>query len=115
VRGARVLVLGVAYKRDIDDVRESPALKVIAELKRLGAAVSYHDPYVASIRTPEGEMASRPLDDRTLRESDLVLILTDHRNVDYARVVRVAPLLFDTRNATAGVVAPNVHRLGDGR
>ncbi len=120
IRGSNVLILGVAYKRDIDDVRESPALKIIAELCKLGAEVSYHDPYVGLIRTGEGPMAhhpmaSRPLDDRVLRESDLVLILTDHRNVDYARVVKLAPLVFDTRNATASIVASNVKRLGDGR
>ena len=115
IRGSNVLILGVAYKRDIDDVRESPALKVIAELQKLGASVSYHDPYVPSIRMGEGTMASRPLDDRLLRDSDLVLILTDHRSIDYARVVKNSALVFDTRNATAGIAAPHVKRLGDGR
>jgi UDP-N-acetyl-D-glucosamine dehydrogenase len=115
VRGAKILVLGVAYKRDIDDTRESPALKVISQLSHLGADVSYHDPYVGSVAVDGREYASQPLDDALVRESDLVLILTGHTKVDYARVVRLAPLVFDTRNATAGIAAPTVTRLGVGR
>jgi UDP-N-acetyl-D-glucosamine dehydrogenase len=115
VRGAKILVLGVAYKRDIDDTRESPALKVISQLSHLGADVSYHDPYVGAVAIEGREYASQPLDDALVRDSDLVLILTGHTKVDYARVVRLAPLVFDTRNATAGIVAPNVTRLGVGR
>jgi UDP-N-acetyl-D-glucosamine dehydrogenase len=115
VRGAKILVLGVAYKRDIDDVRESPALKVISEFEKLGASVCYHDPYVPSIKLGDREMASQPLDDAALRKSDLVLILTDHSSIDYARVAKTSPLVFDTRNATAGIAAPNVKRLGVGQ
>jgi len=115
VRGAKILVLGVAYKRDIDDVRESPALKVINELEKLGASVCYHDPYVPSIKLGDHEMTSQPLDDSSLRKSDLVLILTDHSSIDYTHVAKASPLVFDTRNATAGVAAPNVTRLGVGR
>jgi UDP-N-acetyl-D-glucosamine dehydrogenase len=115
VRGAKILVLGVAYKRDIDDTRESPALKVISQLSHLGADVSYHDPYVGAVAVDGREYASQPLDDALVRDSDLVLILTGHTKVDYARVVRLAPLVFDTRNATAGIAAPNVTRLGVGR
>jgi UDP-N-acetyl-D-glucosamine dehydrogenase len=115
VRGAKILVLGVAYKRDIDDVRESPALKVIGELEKLGASVCYHDPYVPSIKFGDHEMTSQPLDDSALRKSDLVLILTDHSSIDYARVAKASPLVFDTRNATAGIAAPNVKRLGVGQ
>jgi UDP-N-acetyl-D-glucosamine dehydrogenase len=115
VRGAKILVLGVAYKRDIDDTRESPALKVISQFTCLGADVSYHDPYVGAVAVDGREYASQPLDDALVRESDLVLILTGHTKVDYARVVRLAPLVFDTRNATAGISAPNVTRLGVGR
>ena len=119
IRGSKVLILGVAYKRDIDDVRESPALKIIAELERLGAVVSYHDPHVPSLRLTENPAekprTSEPLTDRALCESDLVLILTDHAEIDYARVTRKAVLVFDTRNATAGIAASNVTRLGDGR
>jgi UDP-N-acetyl-D-glucosamine dehydrogenase len=115
VRGAKILVLGVAYKRDIDDVRESPALKVIGELEKLGASVCYHDPHVPSIKLGDHEMTSQPLDDSALRKSDLVLILTDHSSIDYARVAKASPLVFDTRNATAGIAAPNVKRLGVGQ
>jgi UDP-N-acetyl-D-glucosamine dehydrogenase len=115
VRGAKILVLGVAYKRDIDDVRESPALKVIGELEKLGASVCYHDPHVPSIKVGDHEMTSQPLDDSALRKSDLVLILTDHSSIDYARVTKASPLVFDTRNATAGIAAPNVKRLGVGQ
>jgi UDP-N-acetyl-D-glucosamine dehydrogenase len=115
VRGAKILVLGVAYKRDIDDVRESPALKVIGELEKLGANVCYHDPHVPSIKLGDHEMTSQPLDDSALRKSDLVLILTDHSSIDYARVAKASPLVFDTRNATAGIAAPNVTRLGVGQ
>jgi UDP-N-acetyl-D-glucosamine dehydrogenase len=101
VNGARVLVLGVAYKRDIDDVRESPALDVIELLQGKGAEVSYHDPYAASVRIGEHTLASKPLDG--LDGYDCVVILTDHTTVDYGRVVRDARLVIDTRNATRKV------------
>ena len=98
VNGSRVLVLGVAYKRDIDDVRESPALDVIELLQEKGAEVAYHDPYVPSLRIGDHTLTSRPLDG--LGSYDLVLIVTDHRGVDYAQVLREAKVVFDTRNAT---------------
>ncbi|MBW2374345.1 MAG: nucleotide sugar dehydrogenase [Deltaproteobacteria bacterium] len=103
VNGARVLVLGVAYKRDVSDMRESPALDVIRGLVARGAEVAYHDPHV-----PECEIDGRvhknvELTDERLRSSDLVAILTDHRAVDYGRVVRESGRVFDTRNATASV------------
>ncbi len=114
VRKAKVLVLGVAYKRDIDDTRESPSLKVISLLHHLGADVVYHDPYVPSVTVDGTEYASRPLDEKLLRGCDLALVLTDHSNVDYDLVVRGAPLVFDARNATRSVRAPHVKRLGVG-
>ena len=105
LKGSRVLVLGVAYKRDIDDMRESPALDVIQLLATRGAEVAYHDPYVPSMRVGEhgsgARMESVPLDD--LGAWDLVAIVTDHRSIDYARVVREAKLVVDTRNATRKV------------
>lgn len=105
VKGSKVLVLGVAYKRDVEDVRESPAFDVIKELEKLGAIVSYHDPYVASLE-PEGvPMRSVALDDATLRGCDCALIVTDHKKFDYGRIVRLAPLVVDTRNATEAVRA----------
>jgi UDP-N-acetyl-D-glucosamine dehydrogenase len=113
VNGSEVLVLGVAYKRDIDDVRESPALDVIHLLEAHGASVSYHDPYIATVRdegeghgaAPTGEAPrlrhSVPLTAETLAAADVVVIVTDHRSVDYQMVVDNAALIVDTRNATA--------------
>jgi UDP-N-acetyl-D-glucosamine dehydrogenase len=102
VRGSRVLVLGLAYKRDVADPRESPAFELIHGLLRLGAAVSYHDPHIPvapRMRSwPDLEpMASQPLTAETLAASDAVLIVTDHSAVDYRLVLEHAPLVVDTR------------------
>ena len=105
VNGSRILVLGVAYKRDIDDMRESPALDVIRLLEEQGAEVSYHDPYVESFREDGHVRTSVPLTDAGLAESDAVVIVTDHKSVDYRRVVRNASIVVDTRNVTAGLEA----------
>jgi UDP-N-acetyl-D-glucosamine dehydrogenase len=104
VKGSRVLVLGVAYKRDVNDARESPAIEIIGELCRRGATVQYHDPYVPSIHVGDRRLESVPLEDEALRTADAALIVTDHRVVDYKRVAELAPLVIDTRNATAAVV-----------
>ncbi len=101
MNGSRVLVLGVAYKRDIDDVRESPALDVIELLQARGAEVSYHDPWAPSIRIGEHILVGKGLE--ALDSYDAVVIVTDHSNVDYAKVVREARLVVDTRNATRKV------------
>ena len=111
VNGSRVLVLGVAYKRDIDDVRESPALDVIRLLEAYGAEVVYHDPHVPMIRPDpqhgiETEKRSVPLTPAELGGADAVVIVTDHRSVDYQLVVDHASLVVDARNATRGVVQP---------
>jgi UDP-N-acetyl-D-glucosamine dehydrogenase len=98
VRGSRVLVLGVAYKKDIDDTRESPALDVIRLLHQRGAEVIYHDPHVARVKDDGVELASVPLDAATLRGADCVVIVTDHTRVDYALVAREARLIVDTRH-----------------
>jgi UDP-N-acetyl-D-glucosamine dehydrogenase len=103
LNGAKVLILGVAYKRDIDDMRESPALDVIQLLQAKGVEVSYHDPHVPSLRLGDHghggpTLQSHPLEQ--LEQYDCVAILTDHTKVDYARVVREARLIIDTRNAT---------------
>jgi len=111
IKGCSVLVLGVAYKRDIGDVRESPALKVIEYLVKKGATVRYHDPYVPSVRSAVGELVSVPLTDDELRGSDAVLILTDHTCIPYERVVAESPLVLDTRNVLRTVKSPNVVRL----
>jgi len=103
VKGCRILVLGVAYKRDVDDTRESPALDVMSLLEERGADVVYHDPHVASFREDGHERVSVPFNDAELARADAVVIITDHSSVDYQRVVDVAALVVDTRNATAGL------------
>jgi UDP-N-acetyl-D-glucosamine dehydrogenase len=100
VNGATVLILGVSYKRDVNDARESPAMSVIAELRARGARVLYHDPYVATLDVHGRAMRSVPLDDTLLDIADCVVILTDHSSIDYAHVVEQARLVVDTRNAT---------------
>jgi UDP-N-acetyl-D-glucosamine dehydrogenase len=106
VRGARVAVLGVAYKRDVDDVRESPALDIIQLLSERGAQVSYHDPYVPSLRLEhEKTMQSVELTAEWLRSADCVVIVTNHSAYDYQWIVENSHLLIDTRNATASVAA----------
>jgi len=114
LRGARILLLGMAYKRDIDDVRESAALKVAGRLLHHGAILSYYDPHVPSVRIEKRDVHSVELTDELLREQDLVIVMTAHSDVDYGRVVREALSVFDTRNATAGLSASNVVRLGVG-
>ncbi len=101
VRGSRVLVLGIAYKKDIDDMRESPALDVIRLLEEQGAVVTYHDPFVPSFVEDGHKMESVPLTDDVLTKSDAVVVVTDHSNVDYQRVVDRASVVVDTRNATS--------------
>ena len=109
VRGSRVLVLGVAYKKDIDDVRESPALDVMRLLEEKGAEVVYHDPFVEVLRGEAGaEKRSVELTAEELGRADVVVITTDHSNVDYGWVVERSKLVVDTRNATAGLKASNI-------
>jgi len=103
VKGSRILVLGVAYKRDVDDTRESPALDVMSLLEERGADVVYHDPHVPSFREDGHERVSVPFSDGELARADAVVIITDHSSVDYQRVVDLAALVVDTRNATAGL------------
>jgi UDP-N-acetyl-D-glucosamine dehydrogenase len=98
MRGAKVLILGVAYKRDIDDIRESPALDIIKLLEERGATVAYHDPHVPSFREDGHEYRSVPLDAETLSGADCVMVVTDHRAVDYQLVRREAQLVVDTRH-----------------
>ena len=100
---AKILVLGVAYKRDLNDYRESPAIEVIRLLRADGAEVVYHDPYVPSFRDGDLAMESQPLTAELLSSQDLVIITTDHTNIDYEWVVAHAKHVFDTRNATKNV------------
>ncbi len=99
VRGAKVLVLGVAYKRDIDDIRESPALDIIRLLEGQGARVSYADPHVPCFSEDGHEFRAVPLDERTVAAADVVMVVTDHTGVDYRMIGRHAKLVVDTRNA----------------
>ncbi len=99
VRGAAVLVLGVAYKRDIDDIRESPALDIIRLLEGQGARVAYSDPHVPCFSEDGHEHRSVPLDAHTVAAADCVMIVTDHTSVDYRMIKRQAKLVVDTRNA----------------
>ena len=102
LKGARILILGVAYKKNVDDTRESPALEIIQLLLARGAQVAYHDPHVPRLhkmRRYDLALASRDLEEETLAQSDAVVIITDHDLVDYALVARHSRLLVDTRSA----------------
>lgn len=98
VSGSKILLLGVSYKRDVSDTRESPAFEILHELKNLGARVSYHDPYVPAVKNEMFELESEPLTAANLRAKDLVILTTDHTSFNYRLVAREAPLIFDTRN-----------------
>jgi UDP-N-acetyl-D-glucosamine dehydrogenase len=109
LNGAKVLVLGLAYKKDIDDLRESPSLTIIELLQKDGAQVSYNDPYFPSVgkgRKYDLQMKCAPLEN--LGQYDCVLIVTDHSDYDYARIVRESQLVVDTRNATRGIKSPKI-------
>src|SRR6266849_3756705 len=111
LNGSKVLVLGVAYKKDIDDLRESPALTIIELLQKEGAQVSYNDPYFPAVgrgRKYDLQMKCAPLDN--LAQYDCVLIVTDHSDYDYQRIVRESQLVVDTRNATRGIQSPKIVR-----
>ncbi len=110
LKGSRILVLGVAYKRDIDDMRESPAIPIIRLLTEKGAIVSYHDPFVpVAVSKRKGfRMESVDLTEDVLAKSDCVLIVTDHSTIDYGWVVEKSRLVVDTRNATKGIDSPKV-------
>ncbi len=99
VRGSHVLVIGVAYKRDVDDLRESPALDIIRLLQQQGAEVSYHDPYVPEIQNDGDVLRSQVLNEALLQWADCVLIATDHSTVDYDLIREAAVRVVDTRNA----------------
>ena len=106
LRGARILVLGVAYKRDTGDIRESPALRILSILATRGAQIAYHDPHVPRLgrgRHYQLDLESTPLTAESLRDADAVLVVTDHSAIDYEHVVRHAAVIVDARNATRDV------------
>jgi UDP-N-acetyl-D-glucosamine dehydrogenase len=111
VNGSRILVLGVAYKADIDDIRESPALDVIGLLAELGALVQYHDPFVPSLELGELRLESVEITDDTLAEYDCVVLITAHKGIDYPRILEQSRLVVDTRNGWKGVESPKLYRL----
>jgi UDP-N-acetyl-D-glucosamine dehydrogenase len=103
MKGAKILILGVAYKKDVDDARESPALAIMDLLQKRGAVILYHDPYISALppfRKYYFKMKSSPLTKRLLQKIDAVVVVTDHSSVDYSWVVKHAPLVIDTRNVT---------------
>jgi UDP-N-acetyl-D-glucosamine dehydrogenase len=114
LKGSRVLVLGAAYKPDIDDIRESPALDVIGLLQKKGATVEYHDPYIPTLRTHDDlEMKSVPDLMTAVRAADVVVIVTNHKGYDYSSILAESKFIFDTRNALGklGKDNPKVERL----
>jgi UDP-N-acetyl-D-glucosamine dehydrogenase len=110
VKGSRLLILGVTYKRDIDDVRESPALDILRILEQRGADVAYNDPYVPELRLDGLTLASVDLM-TGVREADVVVIITDHSTYPYRQIVDEARAIVDTRNATKGLSSDKIARL----
>ncbi len=109
LNGSRVLLLGVAYKKDIHDVRESPALSIIDLLRAKGADVRYHDPFVGEVNFDDAHtmgqaepLQSVELTDEELKTADCIVIVTDHSQIDYRRVTDLSQLIVDTRNALGG-------------
>jgi len=113
IKGSKIVILGIAYKRDITDVRESPALDIMKLIEGLGAKMCYNDPYVPSIRWHNGTLKSTKLTKALLKNADLTVILTDHTDYDYRWVVANSKLVFDTRNATnfVKVGRKKIHKL----
>jgi UDP-N-acetyl-D-glucosamine dehydrogenase len=110
VKGSRILILGVAYKRDVDDVRESPALDILKLLESRGARVSYNDPHVPELKADHTTLRSEDLLP-AVRRADLVVIVTDHGSYPYADIVEAAPVVLDTRNATKGIVSKKILKI----
>jgi UDP-N-acetyl-D-glucosamine dehydrogenase len=107
LRGSKITVLGVAYKKDIDDVRESPVLKILELLEQHGAEFTVVDPYVPSFRACKRVIETVELTPELLQQSDIVLVTTDHSNFDYEMIAQNSPVIFDTRNALKDVEKPN--------
>ncbi|MBU0635051.1 MAG: nucleotide sugar dehydrogenase [Candidatus Omnitrophica bacterium] len=103
INASRILILGVAYKKDVADARESPAAQIIELLKQRGAKVQFHDPFINKLRLPDAEYCSVKFTKKALTAVDLVAIVTDHSNIDYTFVVNNSKLILDTRNALKGM------------
>lgn len=113
VKGAKILILGVAYKKDIEDMRESPALRVIELLIEKKAIIQYHDPYIQNIKEGNRRLKSIKLEGKVLSYYDCVVIVTDHSCYDLKSVVKDSKLVFDTRGCTVGIDSTNIIRLGE--
>jgi UDP-N-acetyl-D-glucosamine dehydrogenase len=111
VKGSRILVLGAAYKPEVNDVRESPALDVMTLLLSLGANIQYHDPHVPYCMVGAKKLRSQALTAKSLKAADLTIILTAHKDVDYALVISKSRLVLDARNATSGTRRRNIYKL----
>jgi len=103
LNGAKILILGITYKKDIGDLRESPALKIIELLEKQGANIFYHDPYISSFLLGGKQYSSVKLSDDFIEKTDIIVITTDHSSYDYEKITKKANLIFDTRNATRDV------------
>ena len=113
VKGAKMLILGVAYKKDIEDLRESPALRVIELLIEKKALVHYHDPYIPNIKEANRRLRSIKLEKKVLSYYDCVVIVADHSCYDLKSIVKDSKLVFDTRGCTINIDAANIIRLGE--
>jgi UDP-N-acetyl-D-glucosamine dehydrogenase len=112
VRGSKIGIIGIAYKKDVDDPRESPAFEIIEELLHLGAEISYHDPHVPTLprmRKYDLSLSSEPLTSQWLTALDCTLIVTDHSNVDWNLVAGNSRLVVDPRNACGRISGPREH------
>jgi UDP-N-acetyl-D-glucosamine dehydrogenase len=114
LKGAKIMVLGLAYKKDVDDLRESPTLKIMDLLMQEGAEVKYNDPHIPKCsgmrHYPHFDMKSTPLTEKVLQDSDLVLLVTDHTVYDYAWIASQARLIVDTRDAFRGQTGGNIYQ-----
>jgi UDP-N-acetyl-D-glucosamine dehydrogenase len=111
LNGSRILIVGVSYKHDVGDLRESPAIDIIELLHERKAYVDYADPYIPTLHLAGTTLTSVPLDDDHLGSADCVVVVTDHRVFDYTYLARTASLVVDTRNATAGIAGEHIWRL----
>lgn len=109
--GSKVLVIGVSYKKDVNDTRESPAMEIIRHLKKEGADVFYFDPYVPEIRLDAESIKSVSWNPKSFKDKDCVIIITDHSSIDYEEVLKNSRVVFDTRNVYKNINAPNLEKL----
>lgn len=111
MNGSNILILGVAYKKDVDDLRESPAIAIAEMLVEKGASICYHDPLIDELVENDLKLSSVPLDERILKESDCTLIITDHSDIDYDLILKNAQLIVDTRNIYRDIENNKIVRL----